>query len=109
MDQLRKLDKNFDRIYSGKKKEWKHQNKLESSHPDYVQLKEEFKQKYLLQYLRYLERQPQGLPLNKSAVSRCYRLSPAIIKKVFLDAAKPRMPREVEVLKKLEKFPHFPK
>ena len=103
MEELLNKDRKFARFYLNAKHKWKHQANSESDE----EAREQFKTNVLKQYIKALEmRGPRRISWGK--VSRCYRISPFIIKKVF-QLEKHRMSWELEALKKLAPYPYFPK
>src|SRR5579871_1546680 len=93
MNELLKLDKDFVQFYEKNKQRKPKLNDEE----------------LMATYIKTLENKTPPKPLSRSRASNCYRISPHIIKKVFLPNTKDRITWEIQALKKLEKYSHFPK
>jgi hypothetical protein len=111
MEELRKQDREFARFYAQQKGKWKkEQIRLqEADKQKYEKQKIEFKEQIMQQYIKSLEERQRPKQISFGKVSQCYRVSPNIIKKVFLVVNHNRISWELDALKKLEAYEHFPR
>jgi hypothetical protein len=108
MDELKKLDKDFEIFYKTQKNLWKRELDQNMSLTLYHKEKELFREKIISLYVNELEKTGKVVNLCCSQVSECCRLSKFIIKKTYV-LENCRINWEINALKKLARYPYFPK
>lgn len=108
MNELRKVDKDFECFYETQKILWKKELDPKITKNIYEKKKKILREQIIASYIDILEKKAEPIKLSSSQVSQCSRVSPFIIKKTFI-VEDERINWEINALNKLEKFPCFPK